>query len=422
MKDLILKALEELNISTYLITEVNQESVELFFIRKHLDMRRMKNFHEFEVVVYRDLNDGAARGFSSAHIYPSMTLEEVKDSLKSAFLAASFAGNKFYELPAGVKEAHKDMQSKLAAKPLAENALAFAEAAFEEDKYEDVFINSLELFAEKTTKKIFSSNGTDVSFSKWTVKGEFVAQCPAPQDVETYRNFKYDDFNTESLKTTVKNTLEMTRARAQATKAPAAGKYRVILSSQYMSTLFNFYAERAHVAYVYPKYSNYQVGTKAQGEDIKGDAITATLKATVPYSGEGIPMKDRVLLDKGTVKTLHGGVRFSYYLGIEPTGEYESINVEPGSVSFEDMKKTPYLHVVNFSDFQMDSFSGHFGGEIRLAFLFDGETVTPVTGGSINGSIFEVQDKLTFSSDMQVEDGYEGPFAVAIPDVSVAGE
>ena len=86
------------------------------------------------------------------------------------------------------------------------------------------------------------------------------------------------------------------------------------------------------------------------------------------------------------------------------------------------MKKEPYLQVVNFSDFQMDDFTGHFGGEIRLAFLFDGEKVTPVTGGSINGSIIDSQSSMLLSKEMQVEDGYEGPLAVCFDNIPVAGE
>ena len=87
----------------------------------------------------------------------------------------------------------------------------------------------------------------------------------------------------------------------------------------------------------------------------------------------------------------------------------------------EEMKKTPYLHVVNFSDFQMDEMSGNFGGEIRLAYLFDGEKVTPVTGGSINGMIVKAQKNFVFSKETQESMDFSGPFAVSMEDVAVAG-
>ena len=132
-------------------------------------------------------------------------------------------------------------------------------------------------------------------------------------------------------------------------------------------------------------------------------------------------MTDRTLLSDGKLDLIFGGTRFCHYLGVEPTGNYEKIVAKEGSTSFEDMKKTPYLHVVNFSDFQMDEMSGNFGGEIRLAYLFDGEKVTPVTGGSINGAITKAHKTFIFSKEMQESMDFVGPLAVSMEDVAVAG-
>lgn len=424
MVNKIVECLKKLEISEYLINDIQQESVELFFIRKKLDIRRRKDVKNINVLVYRDFEkDGKKKkGVSSVRIYPTMTETEISNALSGAYLAASYVCNPYYEIPKGNAGELITMDSTLNASSLEDNALKMTEALFAEDNFTDVFLNSAELFIYETTTHIVNFNGTDVSYKKRHVSGEFVVQCPQPQDVETYQDFKYDELETQALRDKVKRALEMTRARAQATTAPTAGKYRVIISGQYMSTMFDYYMSRSSSSMIYPKYSGYEIGTKVQGENVTGDKLTMTLKAKVPYSGEGTPMKDRSLLREGTLETIHGGIRFGYYLGIEPTGNYDSIKVEPGSVSFEDMKKQPYLHIVNFSDFQMDDFSGYFGGEIRLAFLYDGEKVTPVTGGSINGCLLEVQDKLCLSSDMEIEDGYEGPFAICIDDISVAGD
>ncbi|MCM1065926.1 MAG: TldD/PmbA family protein, partial [Eubacterium sp.] len=64
---------------------------------------------------------------------------------------------------------------------------------------------------------------------------------------------------------------------------------------------------------------------------------------------------------------------------------------------------------------------GHFGGEIRLAFLYDGEKVIPVTGGSVNGNILEAQKGLVFSRETQTEGIFEGPMAVSMEHINVAG-
>ena len=47
--------------------------------------------------------------------------------------------------------------------------------------------------------------------------------------------------------------------------------------------------------------------------------------------------------------------------------------------------------------------------------------MTPVTGGSINGSILEVQGNMVFSRERYQNDAYEGPYAVRMESVRVAG-
>lgn len=65
--------------------------------------------------------------------------------------------------------------------------------------------------------------------------------------------------------------------------------------------------------------------------------------------------------------------------------------------------------------------SGHFGGEIRLAYLVEDGKITPVTGGSVNGNLIEAQQNVVFSQDRYVSAGYEGPYAAKFENVSVAG-
>lgn len=439
---MILQALKQLGISEYRIIESNKKSAEMFFIKKTLDMKRAKEVTKYDVTVFVDFtkNDKQCKGQASVSIFPGTTPDEIVKSLEGAKLAASYVPNPTYMVPtpelnakiakdAGLPDNGNEfieMKSELLRNTMEENCRIMAEALFAEDTNEDVWLNSAELFIYDTTVRFISSNGIDAGYRKAHIWGEFVAQCKEPQDVETYKSFEYEALDTEALKAKVRKTLEYTRARAQAKKAPATGNYRVILSDEYMSTLFNFYQGKADASYIYAGYSNYEKGKdvqKSEGhEEVTGDRLSVTYKADAPFSSEGIRLRDRKLIDKGILETVTGTARFASYLGIEPTGDYIDIEVTCGSTSVEEMKKRPYLHVVNFSDFQMDDFTGHFGGEIRLAFLFDGKTVTPVTGGSVNGNWFDVQGKLTLSSESQVEKGYEGPLAVCMEDIPVAGE
>lgn len=423
----IKEALKENQIEIYQITEKVAESVELYFIRKSLDMRRGTTVTNCSVTVYRDFEEDEVRyrGASTVVISDGMTKAEVSEKLKNAFYAASFVKNRWYPLPKGeAKPEILEKPTNLAA-DWQGAAMQTAESIFAADTEEDVFINSLEIFSRRITNRIINSEGVDVAYRKYVLDGEFVVQCPAPQDVETYESFKYDSFQAEALKEKVQKVLTMTRDRAVAEAAPAVGEYRVILSGDQVATLMDYYYSRAHASFVYPGYSNYKAGDEVQmaGNEapVVGDMLNVKLTSSTPYSSEGIPMTDRELIKDGKLSCIFGDSRFCYYLGVEPTGNYEKTVMPAGTVSLNEMKKTPYLHVVNFSDFQMDAMSGSFGGEIRLAYLFDGETVTPVTGGSINGSINKAHKNFVFSSEMQNNTAFEGPMAVCMEGIAVAG-
>jgi predicted Zn-dependent protease len=430
MKEKILASLKRLNIEEYIINVTSYKSAQMFFVKKSLDCKRAENTKTYNVRVYRSFekNGKEMKGSSSVFVYDGMTDEEIDASLGRAYLAASFVCNPTFELMECTENKFITMESGLFDHTLEECCEKASEALFAEDNRSDAFINSAEIFAYETNVEIISSTGIDSGYTKRKISGEFVAQCKEPQDVETYKDFQYYDLDCESLKSLVRKTLEYTLERAKATQAPKAGKYRVIISDHYVCSVFSYYMGRAQAPYIYAGYSTFEVGqnvqaVNAEGEsaDVKGDKVSMTLVPTEPMSDEGIWQQERELLDEGVLKTYHGGLRFSRYLGIEPTGYFGCIKVAPGSMSVEDMKKEPYLWVVNFSDFTLDDFTGHFGGEIRLAFLFDGEKVTPVTGGSINGSIIDSQTNMHFSKEIQKSANFMGPYAMCFEDVSVAG-
>lgn len=425
MLERIQAALQQENISVWRIRETEEETAELFFVRRALDQRRIKDIREYEVTVFRDGKTETGeptRGFTSVTLDPSVTDEGLADALRGAYFAAQFAANPFYALPDAVKAEPVCKTGALAEQPLAESAGQMAEALFAADVHEDAFLNSAELFVSRVKKRILSSEGTDVAYTDASVKGEFVVQCPAPEDVEMHVSYAYNELSPDALREKVAQTLTFVRDRARAARTLQSGTYDLVLSGNALRTVLSYYEERSSASMLYAKYSGWKCGDAVQGEGVTGDMLDLTLCATVPYDGEGIPMKDLPLVKDGTLCAVHGPNRFCRYLDVPPTGSFSKLRCENGGVPFEQLKKGPCLWAVTFSDFQMDSFSGHFGGEIRLAYLIgeDG-SVTPVTGGSVNGSLFEAQKHLQFSSDRYETASYEGPYAVRLSGVSVAG-
>lgn len=408
------------NVKLWRIKAVVEETAELFFVRRELDTRRIKDTRKYEVTLFRDMPEG--RASTSVVLTPSMTEGQIARALDRAYAAAQYAANPPYRLPDPVEEAHVSKDSPLARRPLAESAGIMAKALFAPDVQPDAFVNSAEIFVKRVSCRIHASTGTDVSYTDAQVSGEFVVQCREPEDVEIHNTFSYDGLEEESLSKKAAEALSFVRDRARAQRILKSGRYDVVLSGNAVSTVLHYYMDRSAAFMVYPKYSTWQVGEKVQGQAVAGAQLNLDLCATAPYSEEGIPMVDRPLLRAGELQVIHGPNRFCRYLGVTPTGGYQKLRCENTGKPFEELKAGPCLWAVTFSDFQMDSMSGHFGGEIRLAYLIDENgKATPVTGGSINGSLFEAQEDLEFSSDRYETVDYSGPYGMKIKNVSVAG-
>lgn len=423
MLEKIKKALSKLNIERWRINEVKEESAELFFVKHNLDTRRIKDTHKFTVTVYRQSEKDGKKlvGNMSASVISSMSYEEIESAIESAYYAAQFAMNPYFDAPEKVTSDTIVKQGKLASAPLAESAGKMAAAVFAADNNKHAYVNSTEVFCHKTFTHILTSEGTDVSFTDAVCKGDYVVQCKSPEDVELINQFEYDDVDTDALEQGVKEYLDFVYDRACAQRVLKSGKYNVVLSGKNLAEILSYYTEKSAADMIYPGYSAWKIGDGVQG-NVTGDALGLSLVATRPFSGDGIKMKDLKVIDDGRLLAIHGSTPFCRYLGIAPTGAYEKTRCEnKGNVSFEDMKKQHCLWAVAFSDFQMDSFSGHFGGEIRLAYLIEDGKITPVTGGSINGSLIEAQQNMRFSKERFTSANYEGPYAIEFENIPVAG-
>ena len=377
------------NVKLWRIKAVVEETAELFFVRRELDTRRIKDTRKYEVTLFRDMPEG--RASTSVVLTPSMTEGQIARALERAYAAAQYAANPPYRLPDPVEEAHVSKDSPLARRPLAESAGIMAKALFAPDVQPDANVN-----------------------------GEFVVQCREPEDVEMFNMFSFDTLDEQGLSDKVAEALRFVRDRARAQRVLKSGQYDLILSGNSVGSLLSYYVSRASAASVYAQYSTWKRGEDVQGETA-GERLDLTLQSSVPYSDEGIPMKDMHLIQDGKLLGYHGPAQFCRYLRVPPTGEYQRLVCANGTVPLETLKGGACLWVVTFSAFQTNAMSGHFGGEIRLAYLIEDGKVTPVTGGSVSGNILEAQKDLRFSTERYTSARYDGPYAVRLKNASVAG-
>jgi len=169
----------------------------------------------------------------------------------------------------------------------------------------------------------------------------------------------------------------------------------------------------------------YEVGDDLQ-KGRTGDPLTITMKAAVEGSSEsaafdqdGTTLKDRTIIKDGKAVALYGSSVFGQYLGEKKeniTGNLRCISVASGSLDKLDGR---YLEAVSLSGIQLDTYNDYIGGEIRLAYLHDGDKVTPVTGISMSGKLSEVLPSLRLTSDKVVRGAYEGPSRLLLKNVQI---
>lgn len=424
MIDKIKKALELSGVKKYKIVENKADSVELFFIKKDLDMDRKKDVTQYDVVVYKrfKVDDMNYMGEASVKVYQTMTLEEMVQLFRGAFYSAGFVRNENYPLVSGDKEEFKTIYSNFTDYSLEEGVEKLRQAIYKEDNYDKGGINSCEIFLNKNRKRIVNSEGLDVSYENYSSEIECITQWKENDDVEIFNLFKPTELNEKQLAMQVKNAIETAKWRDKAKEAVATGKYGVILSHDAVKEIFNYYNEMTDAQTIYDEISSFKVGDEIQGKEVKGDKITITLNPKAPYDRDGIKTRNITIIEDGIVKAIGGTQRFSSYIGVEPIGSVMDIKVSLGNKSLEEMKQGDYLHLTTFSGFEVSMVTGDFAGEIRLGFLCKDGVVTPITGGSISGNLKDIQGNMILSKDELKDGWYEGPLAIEIKDVNIAGK
>ena len=147
----------------------------------------------------------------------------------------------------------------------------------------------------------------------------------------------------------------------------------------------------------------------------------ANSSANHAFDEEGSVIRDTVLIEDGVPKQYIGSRMFCCYLGIEDSFIPTNLAVTGGTGSQEELRSGRYLEVVEFSDFQVDEITGDIFGEIRLAYLHDGDKTVPVSGGSISGSMNDFIRTMRMSSDSTQYDDMRIPSLTLLHDVTVTG-
>lgn len=425
----LISILENLkSIDGWLIGDKVIKSAELFFVGNNLDMNRSKKVHHANVTVYKDFElDGKKyKGSASAKVSPAMSEKELEGKIEQLALAAALIKNPYYELVKPTDESIQQIKSTFSIDSLSSFMPKLVNALYKEDKFDNGKINSCEFFLEKIETKILNSFGVDESYTSYKGQIELIVDWKETgEEVEIIEIIDFSDFAPNQLEKIAAETLENARLRAIAKSMPRLSDIPIILRRENVNEFLRYYVEKANAMLVYQKYSSAKIGDSCQSEDIIGDKINVCLLPKIENSvmsrcidADGIKLHETTLYKDGVLINYHGDNRYSQYLGIKPTGAIGNVYVEGGEKTLDELRKGPYLELHYFSDFQMDEWTGDFGGEIRLGIYFDGEKERYITGGSISGNIKDVD--MYLSKDVQTKDNYICPKAIKLLGVTIA--
>ena len=424
MLDTIVSLLKEAEVYGCEVSDVKTRGWEFYFIRHELDQNRVKDVEHIEVKVYQLIEDGEFLGSASCEIAPTADEAEARALIESLAYRATLVKNKPYTLhpPRAAESAE--------CAPIDAEAIArdFLRTMRELPETEDEDINSYEIFVSAKTRRLITSTGIDVEESFPDSMIEVVVNARREgHEIELYRNYRSGSCDAEGLKRDLLRTMRYGRDRLIAKPTPALGKADVLFTTSDAVSLYEYFADRLNTAMIYRKMSDWALGEPV-AKDFRGDRPSLTALRELPNSSrnrrwdaEGAPIRDTVLLEDGVARAYLGGRMFSAYLGLDEAFIPTNLAVSGGTHSEEELRRGPYLEVVEFSDFQVDSMTGDLFGEIRLAYWHDGETVTPVSGGSLSGSMLELAEEMFFTREGAQYNSWRIPAATLVRGVTVTG-
>ncbi len=401
-----LKANEK--ISDYELSIVQKDSRELFYVLDHLEINRAVKIEDITVKVY--VSDQKKTGVSTVIVTAADDEKSLNVKLKKAVTKAKAAGNEYYPLP----EKTVNLKTKPSAKrDLNMIAVKAAKAVFKADHYRNGWINSTEIFVSELHREFLNSKGIDHQSEEFRIEIECIPTWSnKKEEYELYKFYESGKIDYRKITEEIDEILNMAKARSKALTLKdieLPKDLKVLVKGDMRDEIVWNLASDLSYANVYMKQNHYQ-----KGDVLSENPFDLTMRAQVAgcsrsrrFDDHGVVLSSRKLIDKGIVRNSYGDIRFGYYLKEKKISGRLPVCVVKGEGT--PYRKGPHLVIENFSAPQLESDSGYWGGEVRLARYFDGKKYIPLTGFSIAGEIYEDLKHVEFSKEQDSSPSYQGP-------------
>ena len=438
------------DIKGWIITRENVQRRERYFMMDQgsftTDQDREVNSQSLNARIFVNLAKAGRQGEISKKLFVTRPLAE---QLDSAVLAAKQTDHQSWDLPVELPKVVPQVQ---ATDPkMAEDLNSVMDQVTTEIvgavlKKRPTEFNSAELFLSVHHKELHLSNNliSRSSQSRVYVETAYSMTKPDLHGKPQSDEYLHSSWAVNSGDVSISKLFDEASERAEHsldTMKPLTGAYPVIIDADVLATLFNGFLSQLWAANSYHKLPFIKPGEELI-PGATGDLLNVTLDpsldfggATTSLSDAGTVQKKLKVIEKNRVVATPTDKQFADYLGTSVTTSRGNISVEGGKLSHQELTRAAprVVEILQFSGLFMDSNSGTFSSEIRLAKLYDNVkgTVTFIKGGSLSGSIKEnfkgallcksLVKRAHFSSGSSVGEGYFGPEFALLSDVSIVG-
>jgi len=414
-------------VAAWVVRERRLTSHQRYRVFRKREAERSARTTTIEVTIHTERREGDRHVLGeAAFTLTGDALDGARALARRAVTQADLVANPPYALPGPAAVPHMALRDPaVAERPL--EVLDDLEAELDAAAG-DAPVGSSEFFAETQEVRVRNSAGFEGAYAATDLYVEFALLAgEGAEGVECHAIRRARRRRELGLGQAVGRYARWAADRLRA-ELPPTGVLPVVFSEEALDALFAPFAAHGSARARYEGWSRLTEG-KAVVENRQGDALDLSIDPHLPwrlgsrpFDAEGQVTVPVAMVKGGRFEARTASKRYADYLGLRPTGGGGNLVVATGETPMTDLLADgPVLHALRFSTFHPSAVTGAFSGELRTGYLCEGGKVTPVSGGSVSGNVFEAFAGARLSREAAVRPEYDGPMGVRLEAVTVAG-
>jgi predicted Zn-dependent protease len=419
----IIEKIRQHGFDDYKIIQVKSTENQLYLLRDRIESTRTVASNHYQITVYLDHHE-SQRKLRGEYKFEYKPGSDLRFYLEQAKSACSLIMNRHYDLVGSTTSSDVQALDVRLNDPL-QLGKQLADTIYKNTNEDNVYLSSAEIYLTRSEITLTTSTGIEISKVKGLIEIETTLVSKKGSE-EQELNFELKRRNVDDLR--LQQRLDEYKEHALNmlnVQVPRSGKANVVINASDVYDLFAPVIFHSSGQAKDQGISRFNIDRKivenATNEfTLKSSGILPFGLFTEPFDADGIACQEHTLIDRGIFRKYWTTKRYADYLGVEPTGEFKNLIIEPATKSALDFDS--YYEIVQFSDLSPDPITGDIVAEIRFGYGVSNGQKIPVKGGSVGGNIFENLKHVYFVDDSVFEGLYSGPRFIVLKDMSISGQ